>query len=78
MDGELGLGNLKDASVPMCVTGFDSARSIASGQHHSLVVTKDGEVLSCGSSLHGKLGLPSYGLISVQKFTLVKLKVRVK
>jgi len=38
---------------------FESARSIASGQHHTVVVTKNGEIFACGSSLHGKLGLPT-------------------
>jgi alpha-tubulin suppressor-like RCC1 family protein len=51
------------------VQGLKSAKSIDSGQHHTVIVSKEGEVFACGSSLHGKLGLPAFGLINVQKFT---------
>ncbi len=77
-DGELGLGNMKDALTPQSVSGFESARSVSSGQHHTVVVTKMGDIYSCGSSLHGKLGLPSSGIINIQKFTQIKLPIKAK
>jgi RCC1 and BTB domain-containing protein len=43
-----------------------------------VLVTKNGEVYSCGSFLHGKLGLPSQGVINVSRFVKVKMPVRVK
>jgi len=39
--------------------GFDAVKGVSSGSHHSVLVTKTGEVFSCGSFLHGKLGLAS-------------------
>lgn len=68
-DGELGLGSTTNASSMVQVQGLKSAKSIDSGQHHTVIVSKEGEVFACGSSLHGKLGLPAFGLINVQKFT---------
>ena len=77
-EGELGLGNLKDATTPQNITGIESARSISSGQHHTVIVTKSGDIYSCGSSLHGKLGLPSTGLINIQRFTQIKQPIKAK
>ena len=51
---------------------------MSSGSHHTVVVTKTGDVYSCGSFLHGKLGLSSQGVINVSRFTKVKIPVRVK
>ena len=77
-EGELGLGNTNDSTRPSCVSGPDSARSIASGRHHSVIVTKEGTVFACGSSLHGKLGLSANGLVNIQKLTQIKTLQRVK
>ena len=62
-DGELGLGNYKEAlkdprTVQLNIDDLNSAQSISSGSHHSALVTKTGDILVCGSTLHGKLGIP--------------------
>jgi len=41
-NGELGLGNQEDAIVPVPLDGFEPARSICSGSHHSMMVSKSG------------------------------------
>jgi alpha-tubulin suppressor-like RCC1 family protein len=41
-DGELGLGNQQDAFLPVPINGFEPARSVSSGSHHTIMVTKSG------------------------------------
>jgi len=71
-DGELGVGSQKDALLPrpiaQALRDGQSARYISSGSHHSAVVSKSGDLFVCGSHLHGKLGLPSNGIIHLTKF----------
>ena len=43
-----------------------------------MIVTKAGEVFACGSSLHGKLGLPANGLVNIQKFSHIRSLQRIK
>ena len=81
-DGEIGIGSQRDAFLPRPIYGSlkdgQSARSISSGSHHTAIVSKSGDVYVCGSSLHGKLGLASNGIINLTKFTLISLPVRAK
>ena len=61
-DGELGIGSSKESivdikSIQIADEDFHSAKSIDGGSHHSVLVTKTGEVYVCGSALHGKLGI---------------------
>lgn len=56
--GDLGHGNFESVAVPTAVPFHNPSgiRSIACGSEHSLVVTKDGELFSCGWGEHGNLG----------------------
>ena len=61
-DGEIGIGSQRDQLQPRAIANHlegGSARSISSGSHHTVAVSKSGDVYVCGSHLHGKLGLPS-------------------
>ena len=83
-NGELGLkapnqGQIQNfpQSIP-CPDDF-GASSISSGSHHTALVTKSGEVFVCGSTLHGKLGMPDLQVTNVSKFTrLSSLKAQVR
>jgi alpha-tubulin suppressor-like RCC1 family protein len=65
-DGALGLGDAVQRNSPMVVDqisggrqgGVDAiaAAAIAAGGRHSLVVTTDGRLLSCGNNENGQLG----------------------
>jgi len=80
-DGEIGVGSQRDQLQPRAIANHlegGSARHIASGSHHTVVVSKSGDVYVCGSHLHGKLGLPSQGIIHLTKFTHLDLPVRAK
>src|SRR5580704_2063734 len=56
--GQLGLGNNTDQNIPHKITQFnsDTIVSIACGEYHSFVLTKDG-LYSFGNNNHGQLGL---------------------
>ena len=77
-DGELGLGNQQDAFLPEPINGFEPARSVSSGSHHSMMVSKSGKVFTCGSALHGKLGLQINEAGNLVKFTQVQLPTTAK
>ena len=80
-DGEIGVGSQRDQLQPRAIANHlegGSARHIASGSHHTVVVSKSGDVYVCGSHLHGKLGLPSQGIIHLTKLTHLNLPVRAK
>jgi len=77
-DGELGLGNQLDAFLPEPINGFEPARSVSSGSHHSMMVSKSGKVFTCGSALHGKLGLQINEAGNLVKFTQVQLPTTAK
>ena len=73
-DGELGLGNFKESygdirAIQIQNEQFNSALSISCGSHHSVLVTKSGEIYVRGSSLHGKLGLKDLEITNLNKFT---------
>ena len=57
-----------------------SAKCIASSNHHSAIVSTDGQLFVCGSSLHGKLGIENLNKTNINKFlpvaTLLKTKVK--
>ena len=54
-NGELSLGNSRNINIPRDTRGIKSKKikQICSGEKHSAVVTADGELLICGSYLHG-------------------------
>ncbi|XP_028968234.1 probable E3 ubiquitin-protein ligase HERC4 [Galendromus occidentalis] len=58
--GELGLGGIEDhiVRVPRSIPQLEGirVRQIATGAHHTLVLTSHGRVLSCGSNDHDQLG----------------------
>mgnify|MGYP001065214376 CR=1 FL=1 len=57
---------------------YGSAQSISSGSHHSALVTKGGENYVCGSSLHGKLGMPALSVNNLSKFTRLSVKATIR
>jgi alpha-tubulin suppressor-like RCC1 family protein len=68
--GELSLGIIRDSLMPQpCKNVGDRVvKHISSGGSHTGLVSVDGELLTCGSYLHGKLGIDSYN--DLTKFTL--------
>ncbi|KAL5006417.1 hypothetical protein ScPMuIL_015223 [Solemya velum] len=56
--GQLGQGHCDDKSVPVgwTVRGFTVGRVVCGGGH-SLIITENGQLWSCGSNSHGQLGL---------------------
>lgn len=54
-DGELGLGHNKNAMLPAPIKGLKDKKivQISCGGQHTAVVTEDGQLYVCGSSLHG-------------------------
>lgn len=60
VDGELGLGGIEDQHilVPRQIIFHDSEniKHVACGEHHSLVLTYNGMVYSCGNNDYGQLG----------------------
>eukprot|EP00124_Ichthyophonus_hoferi_P004201 Ihof_evm4s436 gene=Ihof_evmTU4s436 len=63
--GQLGLGHLRTVHVPTKVTMLcskeDPVVDMACGKTHSLFLTKEGRVLSCGANDYGQLGLGTAG-----------------
>lgn len=55
---DLGHGNFASVAVPTAIPFHNPSgiRSIACGSEHSLVITNDGELSSCGWGEHGNLG----------------------
>ena len=81
-DGELGIGSQKDALLPRPIATVlkesQSAKCISGGNQHTALVSKSGDVYVCGSSLHGKLGLQSQGIIHLTKFNQISIPERAK
>eukprot|EP00347_Sterkiella_histriomuscorum_P005662 403355741 len=71
-EGELALGVYKDALLPRFVTGVKgmTAKWISSSNHHTAMITQDGQIVVSGSSLHGKLGIES-NKTNINKFQIV-------
>jgi len=68
--GELSHGGTANALIPRGVRGLKGKKVvwISSGAQHSGVVTDTGELLVCGSYLHGKLGLEGLTKVNVTIF----------
>ena len=81
-EGELSLGVYKDVLVPRFLTGLkgSSARWITSSNHHTALITSEGLLMVCGSSLHGKLGIENLNKTNTNKLMPVPIlmKRRVK
>ncbi|OQR74148.1 putative E3 ubiquitin-protein ligase HERC4-like [Tropilaelaps mercedesae] len=60
VEGELGLGGIEDHVVKALrsIPALDPVRveQVASGRNHTLVLTDNGHVYSCGTNNHGQLG----------------------
>eukprot|EP01083_Nonionella_stella_P020535 56945_1 len=59
--GQLGLGDCKDRNTPQILDALKqyNAVSVAVGVYHSLILTNEGNVLSCGDCRYGALGYVS-------------------
>jgi hypothetical protein len=68
--GELSHGGTANALIPRGVRGLKGKRVkwISSGAQHSGAVTEEGELLVCGSYLHGKLGIEGLTKVNVPIF----------
>jgi len=44
---------------------------ISSSNHHTALITQDGTLMVCGSSLHGKLGIESLHKTNINKLQIV-------
>ena len=78
----MALGLNKDALLPRFVSiisksssiggnnsgGLGAAKWIASSNHHTAVVNSEGQLLVCGSNLHGKLGLEGITKTHINRF----------
>jgi alpha-tubulin suppressor-like RCC1 family protein len=57
--GQLGLGGSSNQFKPVQVNfSYGRIAQVASGRHHSLVLTCLGKVYGCGRGSYGELGLP--------------------
>ena len=57
MGGQLGTGNLRNVIHPQKILELPPVQSVACGAHHTLILTKEGNLWSCGWNLHGQLCL---------------------
>ena len=58
--GQLGLGSYESQTTLQRVelpSGVGAVRSVACGEHHTVVVSEDGTLLTCGYNDYGQLGL---------------------
>lgn len=59
-NGELGLGGIEDENIlcprPLVWNLANKVSYIACGYSHSLLVTTDGQIYSCGNNDYGQLG----------------------
>lgn len=53
-NGELGLGNNNNQNIPKQV--MENVEQIAVGNHHTIVLTNEGEVYTWGQNTKGQLG----------------------
>lgn len=80
--GELGHGGTAISYTPRQVNSLKGKNVVwvSSGAQHSAVVTTRGELLICGSYLHGKLGIENFSNVNLTTFkpvpTFIGKKVR--
>lgn len=58
--GELGLGGIEEEQIlkPTALTWslVERVTNVSCGENHTLIITSDGEVYSCGNNDYGQLG----------------------
>ena len=78
--GQLGLGNNKNIKIPTIIKSLTNKKiiSIAAGWSHSIVLTNEGNVYTCGCGKYGELGLGEvnnkYNFIWVKKLSKYNIK----
>ena len=79
-EGELSLGVYKDALLPRFISGMKgvTAKWISSSNHHTALITAEGQLMVSGSSLHGKLGIEGLNKNNINKFQIVPALTRRK
>eukprot|EP00947_MAST-08B_sp_MAST-8B-sp1_P003948 g3948.t1 len=57
-DGRLGHGNQEDQHVPKLIEALSGVRvrAVSAGEYHSMFLTEDGKVYSCGLGFYSQLG----------------------
>ena len=53
--GQLGTGNKTDFNVPQKLLNIPPVLSVCCGAYHTLIITNDSNLWSCGSNQHGQL-----------------------
>lgn len=79
--GELGLGNTESTiSTPTGISSLSSLdiKSIAAGGKHTLVLSEDKQLYTCGSDLLGILGLDKFSWKNIPKFQKIETKENTK
>jgi alpha-tubulin suppressor-like RCC1 family protein len=64
-----GINNIFDTDIPILISNSNNIKQISASGHHTLVLTKEGQVYSVGNNESGQLGLGHCNYID--KFTLI-------
>ena len=75
--GKLGFDSL-EASIktPRLISGLSNVRDISCGRYHSLFLTSEGRVYSCGNNEYGNLGLGTISRLPIPRLISVLSNVR--
>jgi E3 ubiquitin-protein ligase HERC4 len=63
LNGQLGLGNYIQYSIPTLIPNLNDITQIACGENHTLFLNSTSKVYSCGINVYGQLGHNNNGVI---------------